>query len=190
MARSMMFDPATSYGYQDKNWGRDCTAPWYWLSCNRFASRLSGEAVPSASLDVGGGTPRIWGVSLGHDKLLIGLRYQGTLWRWNFTDLLDPPTQVVDVQEQGDRISWRFVAENRTARIEIAFTDPTAAMLQIVYENPAGVVPLARLWNGGTASGSVKLYRKAETAAGGWDWLTGWREALAKANNGIPAARP
>jgi hypothetical protein len=183
-------DPAASFGYQDKNWGRDYTTPWYWLSCNRFVSRLSGQAVPSASLDVGGGTPRIWGLSLGHDKLLIGLRYHDTLWRWNFNDLLDPPAQVVDVQEQADRISWRFAAENRHARIEIAFTDPTADMLQLVYENPAGQVPLARLWNGGTASGSVKLYRKAETSAGGWelvDWLEG---GFGQGEYGIPAASP
>ncbi len=32
--------PATSYGYQDKNWGNDYTNPWIWLNCNNLRKKL------------------------------------------------------------------------------------------------------------------------------------------------------
>lgn len=139
--------PGTSRGYQDENWGRDYTAPWYWLRCNDFTSRLTGKPLELTSLDLGGGVPRIFGIPLGHDKLLIALRHSGEVWEWNFTHLFDPPTQAVDVEEQPDRISWPITAENRRTRIEIAFKNPTSEMVQLVYENPKGQVALARLWN-------------------------------------------
>ena len=45
--------PETSFGYQDKNWGKDYTNPWIWLNCNNFRSKLTGEHV-DASFDLGG----------------------------------------------------------------------------------------------------------------------------------------
>lgn len=32
--------PETSYGYADKNWGKDFTSPWVWLSSNNLTSNL------------------------------------------------------------------------------------------------------------------------------------------------------
>lgn len=96
-------EPDSSYGYQDKNWGRDYTAPWYWLSCNDFVSKITGRVVPLTSLDGGGGTPRIYGWAVGKDKLLIALRYEGALWEWNFTHLLNLPEQSLVVREENDR---------------------------------------------------------------------------------------
>ena len=182
-------EPGTSYGYQDKNWGRDYTAPWYWLSCNNFVSRISGKAVSLTSLDVGGGNPKVYGISLGRDKVLAALYYKGTLREWNFTHLLDLTRQEVRVEEQAGLISWRIAAENRSDRIEIEFTNPKSEMVEIVYENPAGHVPLAHLWNGGTASGSVRLYKKSGSRAQTWelvDWLEG---TFGQGEYGIPAAQ-
>ena len=35
--------PEKSYGYADKNWGRDFTSPWVWLSSNCLRSKKTGQ---------------------------------------------------------------------------------------------------------------------------------------------------
>ena len=32
-----------SYGYADKNWGRDFTSPWVWLASSDLTSKTTGE---------------------------------------------------------------------------------------------------------------------------------------------------
>ena len=35
--------PEKCYGYADKNWGRNFTTPWVWLSSNNLTSEISGK---------------------------------------------------------------------------------------------------------------------------------------------------
>ncbi|MDY3274813.1 MAG: tocopherol cyclase family protein [Agathobacter sp.] len=35
--------PETCYGYSDKNWGKDFTSPWVWLSSNNLTSKITGK---------------------------------------------------------------------------------------------------------------------------------------------------
>nr|MCR5698015.1 hypothetical protein [Treponemataceae bacterium] len=35
--------PESSYGYADKNWGRNFTSPWVWLSSNDLTSNITGK---------------------------------------------------------------------------------------------------------------------------------------------------
>ena len=41
--RTYTVRPETSYGYADKNWGRDFTSPWVWLSSNCLVSKKTGH---------------------------------------------------------------------------------------------------------------------------------------------------
>lgn len=52
--------PEKSYGYADKNWGRDFTSPWVWLSSNCLVSKRSGERLENSVFDIGGGRPQIY----------------------------------------------------------------------------------------------------------------------------------
>ena len=180
-------DPARSSGYQDKNWGKDYTAPWYWLSCNSFTSRVTGKPLPLTSLDLGGGMPRAFGIPLCHDKLLIALYYKGVLHEWNFTHLLDLPREDVRIEQQPGRVSWQVAAEDSTQRIEIDFTNPTSEMVQLVYENPRGLVPLSQLWNGGTASGTVRFYVNRAGRPNRWELVDSLEGTFGQGEFGIPA---
>jgi hypothetical protein len=147
------------FGYQDKNWGRDYTSPWIWLSCNNFTS-LEGAKQPSgASLVVGGGKPSLFGHSLG-EKVLVAWSYNGNFYEWNFTNLLDSPKQKISISESSTQIFWDISMKNSTHRIEIHFTADKAEMLDLFYENPRGVRKLVPLWNSGTARGTVQFYER------------------------------
>lgn len=45
--------PDTCYGYADKNWGRDFTSPWVWLSSNNLVSKLTGKRLKNSVFEAG-----------------------------------------------------------------------------------------------------------------------------------------
>lgn len=155
--------PATSYGYQDKNWGRDYTNPWIWLNCNHFTSRATGEALADSSLVVGGGRPVVFGFGL--DKtVLVAFHHQGTLYEWNLTKEL--VRQDAEFTETSTSLEWRIEASDLGHRIRIEFAAPRSKAQKIDYENPRGQKQHENLWNTGFAAGTVELYER--TWWGGW----------------------
>ena len=151
--------PELSYGYQDKNWGTDYTNPWIWLSCNNFTSEKTGQHLSLTSLDVGGGIPKALGFSLGKKALVI-FYHEGKLYEYNFSKpWLGSKTQY-NVKVTEEDIRWNITANNLTSKITISFSNPKNKMLKINYENPEGKQNHRELWNGGHASGTVRLYKK------------------------------
>ena len=55
--KSYTVSPETCYGYADKNWGRDFTSPWVWLSSNHLVSRKTGKQLMNSAFDIGGRPP-------------------------------------------------------------------------------------------------------------------------------------
>ena len=54
-----MVSPETCYGYSDKNWGKDFTSPWVWLSSNNLTSKITGKKLTDSVFDIGGGCPKL-----------------------------------------------------------------------------------------------------------------------------------
>lgn len=154
--------PEKSYGYQDKNWGRDFTNPWIWLNCNNFKSEVSGEIMEQTSLDIGGGCPIVFGVKLPR-KVLAAFYYKGKLYEYNFSKVFQGVKQEIDCRESGDAIIWNITAKNRTSKIEVSFICEKDSMIKVNYENPKGEKNHSELWNGGLAKGMVKLYEKRDS---------------------------
>lgn len=154
-----LVDPATSAGYQDKNWGEDFTNPWIWLNCANFTRLADSEPLRLTCLDVGGGTPIVFGRRL-QRKLIIGFFLEGKLYDFNFSKFWTRPGQHFTCLDVGDAVSWEIEAWNRSARIEISFTCPKSEMLLMNYENPDGEHNHRTLWNGGNARGTVRLFAK------------------------------
>jgi len=157
--RRFIVEPHTSSGYQDKNWGQDFTNPWVWLNCASFVDAASGEDLPLTCLDVGGGTPVLFGRRLS-SKLLIAFYLRGTLYEFNFSKFWTGARQQFTCDVDGDHIRWRITARTFSHRIEIDFSCPKDEMLFMNYENPDGVKNHHSLWNGGTAEGSVRLFER------------------------------
>ena len=157
--RRFVVTPESSSGYQDKNWGEDFTNPWVWLNCAQFVDASSGEQLPLTCLDVGGGTPVLFGRRLS-SKLLIAFFLRGRLYEFNFSKFWTGAKQQFRCDDDVDQIRWRISGSTFTHRIEIDFSCPKDEMLLMNYENPDGVKNHSKLWNGGTASGSVRLYER------------------------------
>lgn len=151
--------PETSYGYADKNWGGDFTSPWVWLSSSHLVSRFTGQPLRNSAFDIGGGRPRIFGIPLNR-KLLGAFYYEGEEFEFNFSRFWEGNKTLFDCRETKTELIWRVRQESRTAVMHIEVRCPKRDMLLINYEAPDGSKKHNRLWNGGTGTGRVRLYRK------------------------------
>lgn len=156
--RRYLVHPETSFGYQDKNWGEDFTNPWIWLNCANFIDTSTGEPLPLTCLDVGGGTPVLFGRRL-PSKLLVAFYLRGELFEFNFSKFWTRARQQSVCEADGDDVRWRISAQASGHRIEIDFSCPKSEMLRMNYENPDGLHQHTELWNGGTARGFVRLFK-------------------------------
>jgi hypothetical protein len=158
--RKYIVEPEQSYGYQDKNWGKDYTNPWIWLNCNNFISAKTGKKV-NASLDVGGGCPKVLGVSLNR-RIITAFYYEGELHEFNFSKFWLFSRQKFKSYEDNDFLYWDVTSENKTHLLEIKFKCKKENLLLVNYENPQGDKNHNKLWNGGHAFGTVKFYKKGK----------------------------
>jgi len=151
--------PDESYGYADKNWGRDFTTPWLWLSSNRMKSRLTGKVLENSAFDIGGGRPKVFGIPLGR-RLLGAFYYEGQEYEFNFSKFWTFTRTKFDCRETEEELIWRVRMENRRAILHAQIHCKKKEMLLVNYEAPDGSRRHRRLWNGGTGRGRIRLYRK------------------------------
>ena len=151
--------PETSFGYADKNWGRDFTSPWVWLSSNHLKSLKTGKRLKNSVFDIGGGRPKIYFVPL--DRRLLGVFwYEGKEYDFNFSKVwLDVKTKFSFHEDDG-HVYWHVVQENIHALMETQISCRKKDMLLVNYESPDGSKKHNRLWNGGTGKGLIKLYER------------------------------
>ena len=153
--------PETSYGYADKNWGRDFTSPWVWLSSNCLVSKKTGKKLENSVFDIGGGRPKIYFVPL--DRRLLGVfYYEGEEYDFNFSKLHLHVKTDFSFDEDEKKVYWHVRQENLYAIMETEISCLKKDMLLVNYEAPDGSKKHTKLWNGGTGVGVVKLYRKTD----------------------------
>ncbi len=159
--RKYTVSPEKSYGYADKNWGRDFTSPWVWLSSNRLVSRRTGKQLMNSVFDIGGGRPKIYFVPL--DRRLLGVfYYEGREYDFNFSKLHLKVKTEFSFEELDELVHWKVRQENIHAVMETEVFCRKKDMLLINYEAPDGSRRHKRLWNGGNGWGTVKLYDKKD----------------------------
>lgn len=153
--------PDKSYGYADKNWGRDFTSPWVWLSSNCLVSKKTGKKLENSVFDIGGGRPKIYFVPL--DRRLLGVfYYEGKEYDFNFSKLhLKIKTQF-SFDEKDEEVIWHVRQENIHSVMETEVHCLKKDMLFINYESPDGLKRHNNLWNGGNGWGCVRLYDKKD----------------------------
>ena len=151
--------PEKSYGYADKNWGRDFTSPWVWLSSNCLKSKKTGDYLQNSVFDIGGGRPKIYFVPL--DRRLLGVfYYEGQEYDFNFSHIWLNVKTEFSFAEDADEVHWMVRQENRHAVMETQIHCRKKDMLLVNYEAPDGSKKHNHLWNGGNGWGTVKLFEK------------------------------
>ncbi len=159
--RTYTVTPDQCYGYADKNWGRDFTSPWVWLSSNHLVSKKTGKQLLNSVFDIGGGRPKIYFVPL--DRRLLGVfYYEGREFDFNFSKLHLMVKTEFSFEEKEDQVVWHVRQENIHAVMETEIFCRKNEMLLVNYEAPDGTKKHNRLWNGGTGWGTVKLYDKKD----------------------------
>ena len=159
--RKYIVTPEKSYGYADKNWGRDFTSPWVWLSSNDLVSKKTGKQLMNSVFDIGGGRPKIYFAAL--DRRLLGVFYhEGKEYDFNFSKLHLRVKTDFSFEEKEDVVVWHVRQENTKAVMETEVFCKKADMLFVNYEAPDGRKRHNRLWNGGNGYGTVKLYEKKD----------------------------
>ena len=151
--------PEKSYGYADKNWGRDFTSPWVWLSSNCLVSRTTGQKLENSVFDIGGGRPKIYFAAL--DRRLLGvLYYEGREYDFNFSHFWRGVKTEFSFEERDAEVLWHVRQENDRAVMETEIRCDKRDMLLVNYEAPDGSKKHNRLWNGGNGRGTIKLFEK------------------------------
>lgn len=155
--------PEKSFGYADKNWGRDFTSPWVWLSSNCLVSKTTDKRLENSVFDIGGGRPKVFFVPL--DRRLLGVMYyEGREFDFNFSHLWLNVKTEFSFEERENVVVWHVRQENREAAMETEIFCNKSEMLLVNYESPDGMKRHNRLFNGGTGYGTVRLYEKKDGA--------------------------
>ena len=151
--------PEKSFGYADKNWGRDFTSPWVWLASSCLRSKKTGKMLKNSAFDIGGGRPKIYFVPL--DRRLLGaFCYEGKEYDFNFSHLWLNVKTTFSFEEREEEVIWHVCQENLHALMETEIHCLKKDMLLVNYEAPDGSKKHNRLWNGGNGWGTVLLYDK------------------------------
>ncbi|MBQ9765335.1 MAG: hypothetical protein IJW18_03990 [Lachnospiraceae bacterium] len=153
-----LITPDTCYGYADKNWGKDFTSPWVWLSSNNLTSKITGKKLNNSVFDIGGGCPKVGPIALKR-KLLSAYWYEGKGYEFNFSKFWTFTRTKFDCRETDTQIIWHVEQKTWLNRMVTDITCEKKDMLLVNYEAPNGTKRHNRLWNGGNGKGTVKLYR-------------------------------
>lgn len=155
--QSYVVSPDSCYGYADKNWGKDFTSPWLWLSSCNLTSNLTGRKLNDSVFDIGGGCPKVGGLALPR-KLLAAFWYEGRPFEFNFSKLWTNVKTIFEGKETDTQILWHVDQCSTSGRMVTDIECDKSDMLLINYEAPDGMKRHNRLWNGGNGCGRVVLY--------------------------------
>ena len=124
--------PDTCYGYADKNWGKDFTSPWVWLSSCNLTSTITGKRLADSVFDIGGGRPKIGPVALNR-KLLSAFHHEGKDYEFNFSKFWTMTRTEFTCTETDNRIIWHVEQKTLRHRMVTDVTCEKKDMLLINY---------------------------------------------------------
>ena len=155
--RRYRVSPEDCYGYADKNWGKDFTSPWVWLSSNNLTSEITGRKLPDSVFDIGGGCPKVGPIALPR-KLLSAFWYEGRPYEFNFSKFWTFTRTVFEGKETDTEVIWHVEQRSTSGRMVTDVRCLKKDMMLFNYESPDGAKRHNRLWNGGNGTGTIQLF--------------------------------
>lgn len=151
-----LVSPKNSFGYYDKNWGRDFSSPYFHLSSSNITSAISGKLLERSAFAAQGEY---------RDKLSVLISIEGKNIEFH-ADRLKKFSVSYDCQEtagaedEGLKLHWSVSVHDRRHVVDIDIFCSTKDMFLRDFESPCGGRKVMRVLAGGNGTGRIKIYRK------------------------------
>ncbi|HAM78032.1 MAG TPA: hypothetical protein DCP61_02430 [Treponema sp.] len=147
--------PKKSYGYIDKNWGKNFVSPVYHLNSSNFTSIINGKVMDHSCVAVQG---------VYNDKLSVLICLEGTKIEFH-ADKHKKYTITYECTEmpeddEGVRLHWTVSIHDRKRVVDIDVFCNASAMFIRDYECPEGGRKLLKILGGGNGTGELKVFNK------------------------------
>lgn len=149
----------SSYGYADKHWGRSYNSPWLQLASCKLFSQRTGRLLKHSAFAIDGSSPRLLCFPL-RRRLMIQLTYTGEDYEFNFARPGTRSRCKWKTIATTKRFIWHVMAQNKTSVIKISMSCPKDQLMPLDYETPDGEKSKYPLRAGGTAIGTIEIYRR------------------------------
>lgn len=147
-------DQKTSFGYYDKNWGREYSSPFFHLSSSFLTSEISGKLLQNTAFAVQGEYKNRLTVMVMIEGRRIEFRADK---RKKYGVLFD--CQEITDDDLGPKLHWSCSIQDKKYIIDIDVYCRTKDLFLRDYESPAGGRLVMRVLSSGTGVGRIKLYK-------------------------------
>lgn len=147
-------EPKKSFGYYDKNWGKDFSSPFFHLSSSFIKSQITGGILQNSSIAV-------QGEYKGRLSVLVCLEGKKIEFhadkKKKFTVIHD--CQEITDDDIGPKLHWSCSVNDKKYVIDIDVYCRTKDLFLRDYESPEGNRKVMRVLSSGTGRGKIKLYK-------------------------------
>lgn len=147
----------TSYGYFDKNWGKDFTEPFFHLSSNNLTSNISGKKLLESCFAIQG----LYNKRLSLLSVLEDKKFEfnaGRRRRYNI--FYDFSEGIPD--DDGVKLHWTVSIDNKKYYADIDVFCKADCMMVRDYECSEGGRKVFKVLGGAMGAGDFKLYRRVK----------------------------
>lgn len=143
-----------SFGYYDKNWGKDFSSPFFHLSSSFITSEITGSLLQNSSIAVQGEYK---------DRLTVLVCLEGKNIEFHADkrkkyEVLHDCQEITD-DDMGPKLHWSCSVHDKKHVIDIDVYCRTKDLFLRDYESPSGERKVMRVLSSGTGVGRIRLYK-------------------------------
>ncbi|HPI39757.1 MAG TPA: tocopherol cyclase family protein [Pseudobdellovibrionaceae bacterium] len=113
--------------YQDRNWGALFPEWWTWIVSNHF------ENHPETTLTVGGGRPHVYGIDIGMEGVVVGLKHKGIEYQFR-------PNDFDSIKMDIKFGKWFVEAQDGKYKLKIEAYAPKEDFMDLQFMTPDGSI--------------------------------------------------
>lgn len=148
--------PKKSFGYMDRNYGKNTSYPWVHLSSSNLTSIITGKTLQESSFVVQGIYDGRVSVIVDFEGNQVAFEAQKSLrsyeTHWNFTQSPENDSQ--------EKLHWTISVHNKKYVIDIDIFCIAPLMFVRSFELPEGNRNILKVLSGSEGTGEIRLYKR------------------------------
>ncbi len=148
--------PEKSYGYIDKNWGKEFPSPFFHLNSSSFTSIINGKTLKSSTFVAQGVFNKRLSVLTSIEGLNIEFNASKRKKYFLNYDCSEMPVE----DDVPPKLHWSISVNNKRYVVDIDVFCHTTSMFLRDYELPFGNRKVMRILGGGTGEGELRIYKQ------------------------------